>query len=123
MHRANLTFPAGDYANLYYRTVNRPLLPTRPGNPKLYLLHPNRWQPLALNFFVDQSGNLFLEGVPEALSPEWGQVRAFALDAVNLTIYRRFNSDYWVYHDPGPPPLIGTPSEEYYKWGFEMVVL
>ena len=111
---------AGDYANIHYQPVNRPLLPLQPGNPDL--THPNRWQPLALDFFLDQAGNLFLDGVPEALSPEWGQVRAFALDDANANIYPRFLFDYWVFHDPGPPPMIGAPTEEYYKWGFEMVV-
>ena len=112
---------AGGFANLHYTPLNPPLVPALPGNPNL--LNPNRWQPLALGFFVDQGGNIILGGFPEALSPEWGQVRAFALDAANLTIFQRDNFDYWVFHDPGPPPMIGTPTEEYYKWGFEMVAL
>jgi hypothetical protein len=38
-------------------------------------------------------------------------------------IYRRDGFDYWVFHDPGPPPLIGTSTEDYYKWGFEMAAV
>ncbi len=109
----------GDYANLHYVPVNAPLVPPLPGNPDI--TDPNRWQPLALQFFIDQSGNPIPFGYPEALSPEWGQVTAFALKADDLTIYQRDGFDYWVYHDPGPPPLIGTATEDLYKSGFEQV--
>ena len=61
---------AGGYANLHYEPINPPLLPAFPGNPDL--VDPNRWQPLVLDFFVDQAGNPFFDGVPEFLSPEWG---------------------------------------------------
>ena len=112
---------AGGYANLYYTPLNPPLVPALPGN--FTILDPNRWQPLALEFFIDQAGNLLLEGFPEFLGPEWGQVRAFSLKPEDLTIHQRGNFEYWVFHDPGPPPLLGTPSEEYCKWGVEMVAL
>ena len=111
----------GGFANRYYTPLNPPLVPPRPGNPNL--LDLNRWQPLALEFFVDQNGLLFLGGFPEALSPEWGQVGAFALHSSDLSIFQRDDFDYWVFHDPGPPPLMGTSTEEDYKWGFEMVAL
>jgi hypothetical protein len=106
---------AGGYENEYYKPVNHPLLPDLPGNP--YILDPDRWQPLLLDFFIDQSGNIIPGGMPDFLSPEWGQVVPFALSPADLDIYERDDFDYWVYHNPGPPPLIGT---EYYKWGFEM---
>ena len=111
---------AGGYANLHYEPINPPLLPAFSGNPDL--LHPNRWQPLVLDFFIDQ-GNILLDGVPEFLSPEWGQVTPFALSPSDLTVYRRDGFDYWVYHDPGPPPMLDGPEEDYYKWGFEMVLV
>ncbi len=112
---------AGGYANLHYEPINPPLLPALPGNPDI--VDPNRWQPLVLDFFVDQAGNPFFDGVPEFLSPEWGQVDPFALSPSDLTVYRRDGFDYWVYHDPGPPPMLDGPEEEYYKWGFEMVLV
>jgi hypothetical protein len=111
---------AGGYANQFYFPINEPLVPSLPGNPEI--TDPNRWQPLSLQFFVDQSGNVIPFGYPEALSPEWGIVSGFALKEEDLTIYHRGGFDYWVYHDPGPPPKIGTPTENLYKAGFEQVV-
>jgi IPT/TIG domain./ASPIC and UnbV. len=110
---------AGGYANLFYQPVNDPLLPGRPGNPDMS--DPNRWQPLVLNFFIDQSGNLVVGGFPEFLSPEWGTVTPFALQPEDLTIHTRDGNEYWVYHDPGAPPHLGGVGDEYYKWGVEMV--
>ena len=43
-----------DYLFTVY-TLNDPLLPDFPGNPDIS--DPNRWQPLALEFFFDQGGN------------------------------------------------------------------
>ncbi len=110
----------GGYANQFYVPVNQPLVPSLPGNPEI--TDPNRWQPLALQFFIDQGGNVIPFGYPDALSPEWGIVTAFALNDEDLTIYHRQGFDYWVYHDPGPPPMIGTATEDLYKSGFEQVV-
>ena len=39
------------YANLFYEPVNPPLSPTFTGNPDI--VDPNRWQPLALEIFID----------------------------------------------------------------------
>jgi hypothetical protein len=108
-----------DYANLHYEPVNPPLLPDFPGNPDI--VDPNRWQPLALEFYIDQSGNIIIGGYPDFLSPEWGQVTAFALSDDDLTIYQRDDYDYWVFHDPGAPPQIGGVNDAYYRWGFEQV--
>ena len=113
---------AGGFENLYYEPVNEPLLPALPGNPDI--TDPNRWQPLALDFFIDQSGNVIVGGFPPFLSPEWGQVIPFALTSDDLTIYNRDGFDYWVYHDPGPPPHIGEgegSGSDLYKAGFEQV--
>ncbi len=107
-----------DYANDYYKPWNLPLLPDLPGNP--WLDDPDRWQPLVLDFFIDQGGNVIIGGFPDFLSPEWGQVYPFALSPADLTIYHRTGFDFWTYHDPGPPPFFAS---EYYKWGTEMVAL
>ncbi len=111
----------GAYANRHYLPINPPLVPPLPGNPNV--VDPNRWQPLALDFFVDQGGNVIVGGYPAAITPEWGQVTPFSLSVDDRTIYHRGDFDYWVYHDPGPPPLIGGVGDEYFKWGFEQVAI
>ena len=112
-----------DYENVFYLPVNPPLAPAIPGNNEI--IDPNRWQPLTLEVFIDQSGNEIPGAAPEFLSPEWGTVTPFALSEDDLTIYERQGNEYWVYHDPGDPPYIdpvngGTMSDEY-KWNFSLV--
>lgn len=109
------------YANRYYQPVNRPLLPVLPGNPNIN--DPNRWQPLALATYIDQAGRLLPDGEPPFLGPEWGAVAPFALTADDLTIFHRGSFDWWVYHDPGPPPLLGGTGDADYKTTFQRVVL
>ena len=115
----------GDYTNQHYEPINEPLVPALPGNPAFQLpgADPNRWQPLALDFFIDQSGNVIIGGFPEFLSPEWGAVTPFSLSLNDLTLYERDGYEYWVYKDPGAPPLINTPTADHYKWGYEMVAV
>ena len=112
-----------DYGNLYYQPVNPPLIPLLPGNPDI--VDPNRWQPLTLEVFIDQAGNIIPGETPKFLSPEWGEVTPFALTQSDLSIYERDSYDYWVYHDPGDPPYIDTTAvgglSEEYKWGFALV--
>lgn len=111
---------ANNYANEVYEPVNPPLLPEFPGNPTLQ--EPNHWQPLALQYFIGQDGIPVPTGYPPFLSPEWGQVTPFALSQTDLAVNQRDNYDWWVYHDPGLPPRLGTPTASDYKWGFELVV-
>lgn len=111
------------YENQYYEPVNPPLVMKKPGNPDI--LDFNRWQPLTLDVFIDQSGNEIPFNTPDFLSPEWGIVTPFALEGEDLTIYNRGKDEYWVYHDPGSPAyldtsMVGGISEEY-KWGFSLV--
>ncbi len=115
-----------EYLNRSYETVNDPLIPVEPGNPNIIDL--NRWQPLTLDLFIDQSGNPIPFNTPEFLSPEWGQVTSFALTASDRTVYIREdedNAEYWVYHDPGPPVQIntedGSGETDLYQWGFSLV--
>lgn len=110
-----------DYANLVYEPVNPPLLPDFPGNPDI--IDANRWQPLALEYFVDQSGNPIPFGYPDALSPEWGEVTPFSLSDSDLSVEQRDGFDWKVWHDPGAPPYHGGAEDARYKWGNEMVVL
>lgn len=111
---------AGGYANQVYAPVNPALVVSLPGNPSI--IDPNRWQPLALDFFIDQSGHVIPFGFPPALSPEWGIVTPFSMEEEDLTVYHRDNFDWWVYHDPGPPPYLGGVGDAEFKEGFERVV-
>ena len=109
---------ANDYANLAYAPVNPPIEPELPGNPNIVDL--DRWQQVSLSRAIDQSGNQ-VNSTPPFLGPEWGRVMPFALSPDDLSTYSRGGTDYYVYHDPGPPPsYAGTLSAEY-KWGFSLV--
>lgn len=114
----------GLYENRFYTPVNDPLQLIIPGNSTF--ADPNRWQPLAFDIFIDQSGNPS-GTLPDFLGPEWGQVSPFALTEADKTTYTRDGFDYEVYHDPGMPPLLdpqGDPAmTDEYKWGFAMVAL
>lgn len=113
------------YANQYYFPVNPSLIPTRPGSQNI--LDPNRWQPLTFELFIDQSGNEFPFLTPNFLSPEWGEVYPFALNDSELSIFNRDGYDYWVYYDPGQPPLLDTVdfagNSDEYKWTFSFVAI
>jgi hypothetical protein len=113
------------YANRYYRPVNPPLAPPLPGNP--LILDMNRWQPLSFDVFIDQAGQEIPMGIPEFLGPEWGQVHPFSMTPEDLTVHVRDGFEYWVYHDPGPPPTLdvldgGGLSDEY-KWSHSLVAI
>jgi Domain of unknown function (DUF6851)/Putative metal-binding motif/Secretion system C-terminal sorting domain len=112
-----------DYANEFYEPINPPLITNFPGNPDM--IDPNRWQPLTLDVFIDQSGNEIPFNTPDFLGPEWGSVVPFALKDEDLTLHQRYGDVYWTYHDPGGPPYIDTTAvggmSEEYKWGFELV--
>ena len=113
------------YANLHYASVNPPLMPFLPGNPEIK--DPNRWQPLSLEFFIDQGGIPLDNNTPPFLGPEWGEVTPFALTATDRTIYECESGRHWVYHDPGAPPYLdvhenGGLSDEY-KWNFALVAI
>ncbi|MEZ4987069.1 MAG: MopE-related protein [Saprospiraceae bacterium] len=111
------------YANQFYEPVNDPLIVALPGNPNI--TDYNRWQPLTLSVFIDQSGNVFPGATPPFLSPEWGHVAPFSLTPDDLTVYQRDGDFYPVYHDPGPPPLLdpfsGTGTSDEYMWNFGLV--
>lgn len=112
---------ANDYANRFYKPVNPPLNMDISGN--LTLIDPNRWQPLKLSSYVDQSGNVIPGGQPDFLSPEWGAVQPFALTDEDKETYTVGGFNYNCYYDPGPPPMIqdGLGINDFYKWNFAMV--
>lgn len=113
----------GQYANNFYETINPPLITDNSGNPDLQ--NPNRWQPLALETFIDQAGNFIDGSTPDFLSPEWGNVTPFSMQENVKTNYARMGNTYPVFHDPSAPPYLDTlaknESSEQYQWGFSMV--
>jgi len=106
------------FRNKYYQPVNAPLEPSKHGNPTLSI--PDRWQPLKIENFVDQSGNP--APMPEFLSAEWGNVEPFALTAQDSVLRQRDNQQYRVYLDPGSPSLFAKNPADY-AWGHSMVAV
>jgi hypothetical protein len=111
------------YANQYYAPLNdKPLNPLLPGNPNLK--DPNRWQSLELGAFIDQGGNPIPGTTIPFLSPEWGNVTPFSMNALHFTPHKRDGDGYLVYHDPGPPVHYDDDDKEAmaaYVWTFSLV--
>ena len=107
-----------EYKNRNYQPINAALKPELPWNTDITDL--NHWQPLSLVESIDQSGNP-VSNTPEFLSPEWGQVEPFALEADDRVDYERDGFNYRIYHDPGAPPTIEGPLTDNYKWAFALV--
>ena len=115
----------GLHGNTYYQPVNEPLQPPLPGTQIVADL--DRWQPLALEVFIDQAGNVVVGGAPPFVGAEWGNVTPFAMTPDDLTTYHRdSNGDgvtdaFKVYHDPGSPPShLGGTADEFW-WNFALV--
>jgi hypothetical protein len=112
-----------NYDNAYYEPVNSSLFLY--GSESTLAENPNRWQPLAFEIFIDQSGNITDEIAPDFLSPEWGNVNGFSLTDENKIIYTREGNNYNVFYDPNDPPYINQSENnginDLYKWGFSMV--
>lgn len=110
------------YTNLYYEPVNKPLILKNSGVKGITNI--NRWQPLAFEKFIDQSGNELVGNVPEFLGPEWGRVLPFSLKISNLKTLKRDGHLYPVYFDPGPPPFFlntdGSLNEDF-VWNHSLV--
>lgn len=112
----------GNYENLHYQPANTPLQLDSAGSQGL--LDPNRWQPLAFEEFVDQSGNPIGAFTPDFLSPEWGNVYPFSLTDNQLTTHSKDGNTYKIYHDPGQPVYLqmdGEGTSAAYKWGAQLV--
>ena len=111
---------AGNFENQFYEPINEALIIGQPGNPNLS--NPNRWQPLTLDFFEDQSGNVIPGATPDFLAPEWGLVDGFSITDDDITILERDGYFWPVAFDPGAPEaMLGEDSEAEYKRGFQMV--
>ena len=114
---------ATGYDNAYYEPANQAYALDDNNNPPIQ--DPNRWQPLGLDSFIDQGGNIIDSNVPPFLSPEWGNVYSFSLKEEDKVTYQRDGNNYHVFHDPSDPPYLSLTEEnaasDAYKWGFSMV--
>jgi hypothetical protein len=112
-----------EYDNQFYSPVNDPMI------LELYqdntAIDPNRWQPLAFDVYVDQSGNVIPQDTPDFLSPEWGQVTPFCLKDTDLEVINN-GFDCYVYNNPGAPVYIQNSAangiDDPYKWHFALVI-
>ena len=111
------------FSNAYYTPVNEPLTPSLASTSVMF--DSNRWQPLSLDTFIDQSGNFIQGTVIDFLSPEWGNVYPFAMTNKDYVSYQRNGDAYKVYNDPSDPPYLNlvedNESSANYKLGFSMV--
>jgi hypothetical protein len=108
------------YRNQFYRPLNPPIEPFKPGNPGIVNL--DRWQPISLPLAIDQAGNV-VNSTPPALSPEWGGVNPFSLRESDRIPYFRDSFTYEVFHDPGPPPRAHGIYADMYKWNYALVAV
>ncbi len=91
---------AGGYSDPAYKPVNAPLVVAKPGTT---MVDPNHWQPLQLEHMISQNGIPVVNGVQQAIGPQWGHVKSFALPdggAAGVPV------------DPGPPPRLGDPASD-----------
>jgi len=113
-----------DYRNQRYTPSNRPMIVIRTGNENVE--DPNKWQPLAFDVFIGQSGFESPANVPDFLSPEWGDVVPFAMTKDSSVVKSdRFNREFRIYKDPGPPALLqpdglGKQSDDF-RYNFSLV--
>lgn len=91
------------YVSLTYLPVNAPLVVRLPGAT---MAHPNRWQPLSLDFMVTQNGIPLPTRIQSFVCPHWADVRPFAMTRSDVTK---------PYLDPGPPPLLGGPGDAEFR--------
>lgn len=114
---------ANGYESRFYQAANDPMFPDGYGTSNI--TDPNRWQPLAFEEFVGQSGISAGPGTPSFVGPEWGQVVPFALTEEDLTIKTREGHEYLLYHDPGEPAYLDLNPEnndiQAYQWAFTLV--
>ena len=98
---------ANGYADPDYKPVNPPLVVNKTGTT---LTDPNRWQPLQLEHMISQNGIPITNGVQQAIGPQWGHVKPFAIPE---------GGSAGTPIDPGPPPQFG--SQAYKEQAVEVI--
>jgi len=90
-----------------YSPLNPELIFKLPGVGPI--VDPNRWQPLAFDFFVTQNGIPFGTSIQRFIGVGWKDVRPFAL------IPEDADPVSGLYFDPGPQPRLGGLGDETVK--------
>jgi hypothetical protein len=98
-----------------YLDVNEPLIVAMPFNPSV--TNPTRYQPLALEFFVDQNGNIIPGGFPPKVAPFWGSVTPFAIQPSEMDPARP-----GVLTVSNPPPVLNGVGDVAWRFGHEDVI-
>lgn len=115
---------SNDFVNQVYEPINIDLIMDHYGNPNF--IHPNRWQPLYVTQFIDQSGNP-VGSTPEFLGPEWGEVVPFSMTADDVTLKYRDGIEWKTWMDAGDPPYLDLDNasdiESLWKWGYALVAV
>ena len=89
---------------LEFNLLNSPLIVKQAGVGDLK--NVNFWQPLAMEFIIDQGGNPLPNKIQAPLTLHWARVAAFALEKSDR------NPKTNLYLDPGPPPLWNGPGHQ-----------
>jgi hypothetical protein len=91
---------AGNYAdNSGYTPVNPPLVVSSVGNT---IVDANRWQQLTIPTAAGGTATA------PFLTPHWGEIRSFGMTKAPGAVY----------HNPGPPPYLGSAADAQYKAEF-----
>lgn len=85
-----------------FDVANEPLVLAEPGTT---MEDPNRWQQLLFVEAQTQNGLLLESNLQDYVGPHWGYVTPFALD----------KADDGLPIDPGPPPLLGTSTDDAFR--------
>ena len=101
---------AEGYVSDDYQPINDALTVDAPGTE---MIDPNRWQPLQIEEMISQNGIAVENGTQEFIGPFWGFVTGFALDETPPS---------GVPLDPGPPPYLGSETDQEFKDGAVEVI-
>lgn len=108
-----------DYANRAYQPANPPMDPSSSGVGEL--TDPDRWQPLKLTRFIDQSGNA--ADAAHFIGAEWGGLAPFAMTPNDASVITCHDREHQVWLDPGPPPLSTGDDAAEYRDNFVLTAL
>ena len=103
---------ANNYADTTgYASVNTPMIvnyATATDQAHTPLQDPNRWQPLYINQFTSQNGQVQPSNLQKYVAPQWAPVTPFAMQSTS-------GPYSWSDLDPGPQPKLNGVGHEQYR--------